>query len=91
MTQATTDYRRYLDPRVLARVASLDLRARHRISVVAVHDVLVTARLGRVALRRSRLPENPTRRRCDASNRSCKRSTASRRRVGLTSFPRPLP
>jgi uncharacterized protein (DUF58 family) len=28
MTQAATDYRRYLDPRVLARVASLDLRAR---------------------------------------------------------------
>lgn len=28
MTQTATDYRRYLDPRVLARVSSLDLRAR---------------------------------------------------------------
>lgn len=28
MTQAATDYRRYLDPRVLARISSLDLRAR---------------------------------------------------------------
>lgn len=28
MTQTATDYRKYLDPRVLARVSSLDLRAR---------------------------------------------------------------
>lgn len=28
MTQAVADYRKYLDPRVLARIASLDLRAR---------------------------------------------------------------
>ena len=28
MTDTTTDYRKYLDPKVLARVASLDLRAR---------------------------------------------------------------
>lgn len=28
MTQAVTDYRKYLDPRVLARISSLDLRAR---------------------------------------------------------------
>src|SRR5208337_5358816 len=28
MTQADTDYRKYLDPRTLARVQSLDLRAR---------------------------------------------------------------
>src|SRR5580658_3581441 len=28
MSEPTTDYRRYLDPRTLARIASLDLRAR---------------------------------------------------------------
>src|ERR1700689_1597321 len=28
MTQAETDYRKYLDPRTLARISSLDLRAR---------------------------------------------------------------